>query len=197
MKVKMNKLKKIGLALGVVGVIPTDTIYGIVGSALNKKTVERIYKLRRRNPRKPTIVLIGSVADLKKFGVKVGVQEKKILNRIWPDKISVVLPCPSRKFAYLHRGTKTLAFRLPKPHWLRKLLAKTGPLVAPSANWEGKPPAKTIKEAQKYFGDQIDFYIDASRQASKPSTLVKIESGKLTVLRRGAAKIKETFAPTR
>ncbi|MEK7522400.1 MAG: Sua5/YciO/YrdC/YwlC family protein [Patescibacteria group bacterium] len=48
---------------GGIGVIPTDTIYGIVGSALNKKTVERIYKLRRRNLKKPMIVLIGSIND--------------------------------------------------------------------------------------------------------------------------------------
>ena len=44
---------------GGVGVVPTDTIYGIVGSALNPKTVARIYKLRRRNPKKPMIILIG------------------------------------------------------------------------------------------------------------------------------------------
>jgi L-threonylcarbamoyladenylate synthase len=199
------------LSRGGVGIIPTDTIYGLVGSALNKKTVERIYKLRRRNLRKPMIVLIGSMSDLKKFGVKIGVQEKRILNRIWPNKVSVILPCPSRKFAYLHRGTKSIAFRLPKPARLHRLLQKTGPLVAPSANWEGEKPARTVSEARKYFGEKVDpvvefpmaakprkstlrrkfhygvdFYVDGGRRVSRPSTLLTIKDGRLKVLREGA-----------
>ena len=56
------------LARGGVGVIPTDTIYGIVGSALDKKTVERIYKLRKRNIKKPLIILIPAATALGKFG---------------------------------------------------------------------------------------------------------------------------------
>jgi len=149
------------LRKGGVGVLPTDTIYGIVGSALKKKTVERIYRLRKRNPKKPMIVLIASVADLKRFGVKVDSKTARILKKLWPHlrhgyggqagKISVILPCPSKKFSYLHRGTRTLAFRLPKPVALRKLLESVGPLVAPSANWEGERPARTIREAKKYF----------------------------------------------
>ena len=180
--------------------MPTDTIYGIVGSALKKKTVERIYELRRRNSQKPMIILIGSMADLKKFGVKIGVQERKILNRIWPrlrqgyggqaGKVSVILPCKSKKFSYLHRGTKSIAFRLPKPRWLKELLANTGPLVAPSANWEGETPARTIKEAKKYFGVKVDFYFDAGRRVSKPSTLLTIKDGGLKVLRKGAARVR-------
>jgi len=182
---------------GGVGVIPTDTIYGVVGSALNRKTVERIYKLRRRNSRKPFIVLIDSLADLKIFGAKLDVDTRKILKKIWPAKVSVVLGIKKKdEFRYLHRGTHTLAFRLPEPSWLRRLLAKTGPLVAPSANLEGKPPAKTINEAQKYFGDRVDFYLDGGRVASKPSTLIRIENGKLTVLRPGAVKIKKVSVIT-
>ena len=63
-----SELVKI-LKTGGVGVIPTDTIYGLVGSALNKKTVERVYKLRHRNSKKPMIILIGEISDLKKLGI--------------------------------------------------------------------------------------------------------------------------------
>ena len=34
---------------GGVGVLPTDTLYGLVGSALIPETVERIYELKRRS----------------------------------------------------------------------------------------------------------------------------------------------------
>ncbi len=183
------------LKSGGVGVLPTDTIYGIVGSALSQKTVVKIYRLRKRNPQKPMIILLASAGDLKKFGVATDAKTKNVLARIWPGKVSIILSIAPRqraalkRFRYLHRGTKTLAFRMPKPVWLRKLLQKTGPLVAPSANIEGKPPALAIRAARKYFGRNVDFYVDAGRLGSKPSTLIKIEKGNVTVLRGGAIKI--------
>lgn len=178
-----SKVIKI-LRRGGVGVLPTDTIYGIVGSALKIKIVERIYRLRKRNPRKPMIILIGSITDLRRFGVNVDSKTNKILKRFWPGKVSIILPCPSKKFAYLHRGAKTLAFRLPAKKSLRALLRKTGPLVAPSANPEGKPPAKTIREARRYFGDKVDFYIEGGRLTRKSSKLIKMVDGKSIILRR-------------
>lgn len=178
------------LLAGGVGVLPTDTLYGLVGSALSKKAVERIYKLKKRDLRKPLIVLIASLDDLKLFGVKVGIDDKKILNRVWPGKVSVVLPCLRRKFYYLHCGTKTIAFRAPAKKSLIKLLEQTGPLVAPSANPEGMLSARTIREAKKYFGDKVDFYVGAGRRLfGKPSTLISIENGQIKVLRKGAATI--------
>ncbi|HVM76875.1 MAG TPA: L-threonylcarbamoyladenylate synthase [Candidatus Paceibacterota bacterium] len=182
------------LKKGAIGVLPTDTIYGIVGSALNKKAIERIYRLRKRSPKKPVIVLIGSLHDVKKFGVALSPDIKKTLSTVWPNQVSVILPVGTasarRKFSYLHRGTNAIAFRLPKPLWLRQLLTASGPLAAPSANVEGEPPAKTIKEAKGYFGDRVDFYVDAGKRVSEPSTLVGVEGGKLSVIRTGAVRVK-------
>ncbi len=155
---------------GGVGILVTDTIYGLVGSALSKKAVARIYKLRRRNSRKPMIILISSLKDLNLFNVKVNNQLKKLLNKFWPGKISIILNCPSKKFLYLHRGAKTLAFRLPNKRDLVNLIKKVGPLVAPSANPEGLPPAKTISQAKKYFGEKVDFYADSGKINGLAST---------------------------
>ena len=179
----MNEVIKI-LKTGGIGVMPTDTIYGLVGSALNRKTVERIYKVRRRNPKKPLIILIGSLADLKLFGIKPNVKMQRILRRVWPGPVSVILSCKSKKFAYLHRGTKTLAFRLPKKKGLLSLLKETGPLVAHSANWEGQPPAKNIREAKKYFGEEIDFYRGKIDLIGRPSKLIKVFNQKILILRK-------------
>lgn len=154
--------------------MPTDTLYGLVGSAFNENTVARIYKLRKRNLRKPMIILIGSLADLKLFNLRIPRGTKKILREIWPGKVSVILPCPAKKFSYLHRGKNSLAFRLPQKAGLIKILKATGPLVAPSANFEGEPPAKTIKEAKRYFGNKVDFYLDGGKINFAPSTLIEI-----------------------
>ncbi len=185
----MDKLVKI-IKNGGIGILPTDTIYGLVSSALSEKAVERIYKIRKRKSSKPFIILISGLNDLKSFGIKLSVKQKSFLDKIWPGKVSVILNCESEKFEYLHRGTKTLAFRLPDKKDLIELLKEIGPLIAPSANFEGEPPALTIKEAENYFGGKIDFYEDAGKLESLPSTLVKIDiDGGLEVLRKGAVKI--------
>lgn len=124
---------------GGVGVLPTDTIYGLVGSALNPKTVRRIYKIRKRNLKKPLIILISSLRDLAKFDISLGVEDKKLIKRFWPGPVSIIFRCSIKELEYLHRGKKSLAFRLPKDRILCDLIKKTGPLVAPSANPEGSP----------------------------------------------------------
>ena len=178
---------------GGVGVMATDTIYGLVGSALNPKAVERIYRLRRRDRSKPFIILIGSLSDLLLFGIPLNISRKRILRKLWPGKVSVILPCAKEKFRYLHRGGKTLSFRLPADKKLRDLLNVVGPLVAPSANPQGLKPASNIREARKYFGSRADFYNESGVLSSQPSTLIQIKNNKVLVLRPGAGRIPEAF----
>lgn len=173
---------------GQVGVIPTDTIYGLIGSALLPRAVEKIYQLRQREATKPFIILISSTADLKDFNIRVDSEDQKLLQKIWPNPISVVLPCADKKFAYLHRGKESLAFRIPAQAKLRQLIAKTGPIVAPSANLAGQTPAETITQAKGYFGDHLAFYCSGGTISAPPSTLVSFKNSHLTVLREGAIK---------
>ncbi len=154
-------------------VIPTDTLYGLCASALNSVAVERVYRLRQRDPRKPVIILIRNTTELRRFGVAVSAAQRHFLQSLWPNRISVALPCPSARRRYLHRGKRSLAFRIPNDPWLLGLLAKTGPLIAPSANLEGKPPAKTIREAQQVFGEAVR-YLDAGPQLGGASALVRL-----------------------
>ena len=177
-------LKKGGIAI-----IPTDTLYGIVASAFAKPAVERIYTIKGRDENKPFIVLIASVLDLKKFDIVLSSAQKKILTRLWPNATSVILPCPHKKFEYLHRGTRSLAFRLPKNKKIQELLKKTGPLVAPSANPQGMSSAETIDQARTYFGNAIDMYISGGHKKGSPSTIVRFGGDKLVILRQGKTRI--------
>jgi L-threonylcarbamoyladenylate synthase len=169
---------------GAIGVIPTDTIYGICTSAFNKKSVEKVYKLRRRNQNKPCIILISSFDDLKKFNARLTLWQRKILEKLWPGKVSIILSCRDTKFSYLHRGTNSLSFRLPKNKLILNILRIAGPLIAPSANWEGYEPVKNIKEAKRYFGNKV-FYLDRGNLISKPSTLIDLREKKIKILREG------------
>src|SRR3989344_3567657 len=174
-----NEVKDI-LRRNGVGVVPTDTIYGISAPALSEQAVMRIYKIRERDLKKPMIILISSLADLSKFGIRPAGITRKILKDNWP----------ARKFFYLHRGTKALAFRMPKNAKLRDLIREVGPLVSTSVNYEGKPPAKNIGEARKYFGDRMDFYVDAGELDSAPSPLIAVKRGQISVLRQGAVELR-------
>lgn len=175
------------LKMGGVGIMPTDTIYGIVGSALLPKTVEEIYTLRKRAKDKPFIILISSIDHLKKFDITITPEQKNFLEKIWPNPVSVILTCPEGKFTFLHRGKKSLAFRIPKDKTLLALLEKVGPLVAPSANITKEKPAETIEEAKIYFGEKPDFYVDKGRLKSKPSAVMQLyEDGSKIILRKGS-----------
>ena len=179
------------LKSGGIGVIPTDTVYGLVGSADNKETVERIYKVRERNVKKPCIILISSIQDLEIFGIEINNREKAVIESktLWPGKVSIVFKCCDPRFEHLTRGTGSLAFRVPDVVELRNLIQEVGPIVAPSANMEGEPTSKTIEEARKAFGDTVDFYVDGGEQNGSPSTLVRFEDDSLVVIRQGAVII--------
>lgn len=169
MKKNQDNIIKI-LKNGGVGIIPTDTLYGLVGSAFSKKVINRIYKLKKRDRKKKLITLISDIQDLKKFGIKIDKAQAKIFSKFWPGKVSIILS-----------GT---AFRLPKNKKLIEILKKTGPLVAPSANPEGLKPAENISQAKKYFKNNVDFYLSGGTLKSKSSTLIEInKKGEIKVIR--------------
>lgn len=172
-----------------VGVLATDTLYGLVGRALSKQAVERIYSLKERASSKPCIVLIASLDDLAMLSIRVNKRIEGPFRGLLVKGVSVIVPCRSKKLQYIHRGTQTLAVRIPKKKELVRLIGEVGPLVAPSANREGDRPAHTQKKAQDYFGDTVDFYIDQGTKEGKPSTLARIDDGKLEILRQGPVKI--------
>ena len=186
MKENWKKAEEILKKDGVV-VLPTDTLYGLVGRALSKKAVEKIYQIKDRIENKPFIVLISSYKDLDNLGIKIEERKMKILKKVWPGKVSVILRSDLDKWNYIDRGVGTIAFRMigPRNKNLYNLIKKVGPLVAPSANPEGIAPAENIKEAKNYFKDQVSLYIDGGKRKFKASTLIKLKENNWIVLRQG------------
>lgn len=174
---------------GGVVVLPTDTIYGVVAKAANRQAVEKIYKLRGRAPEKPCIILVAGAWQIVDSSLWTEMH-KKLADKYWPGPLSLVAPTTDKTPDYLHRGTHTLAYRVPDNSDLLKLLTATGPLIAPSANIENEPVATTVAEAQKYFGDKVDGYVDGGSLVNHaPSTVAIIENGKVVILRQGAQRI--------
>lgn len=164
-----------------IGILRTDTLYGVVGSATSREAVEAIYELKGRTHTKPLIILISDIDQM------LEPLDEAVLAHVrpyWPGKVSVIVPAPNLP-EWLHRGTNSIAYRMPANEDLRAFLRKTGPLVAPSANPEGDPPAMDIAAARKYFNDKVAFYVDGGTVSDDmPSQLLKIlESGEVERLR--------------
>jgi L-threonylcarbamoyladenylate synthase len=162
---------------------PTDTIYGLLADAGNRKAVERLYELRRPSGR-PFIVLIPDVEDALNFDIRI----PKLGFILLSLGLTVIFQKRTTIPTYLTRWRKSLALRVPSQGtFITKLMKKFGgPLVAPSANPEGMPPARDVKEAMDYFGDKIDLYVRGAKLEGKPSTIVKFVSDKaIKIVREG------------
>lgn len=169
---------------GGIGIMPTDTIYGLVGQAQDKTVVERIYRIKGRSQQKPLIILISQKEQVFDFDVDFTQEALDSLDLYWPGPNTLILPCESDDWHYLHRGRSSLAFRLPRDEWLRAIIDIAGPLVAPSANPQSKQPAGSITQAYKYFGAEVDFYIDGGDISSEPSQLFCYENGSFEAVQR-------------
>lgn len=168
---------------GEIGVIPTDTVYGIVCSAFNKKSVEKIYEIKNRDLSKPLVFLIGEIKDLEKLNISLDNELKSIISRYWPGPVSIIFESKNIP-QYLHRGMGGIAIRLPQNDSLREFLIETGPIATTSVNPESEPPATTIEEARAYFeGKDIDFYVNGGEINSRASKIIKIVDGEVEVIR--------------
>lgn len=172
-----------------IGVIPTDTVYGLVARAADEQAVERLYRIKSRE-NKPGTLIAANLEQLEGLGLKH--RYLKAVADFWPDAVSVIIPCADQSLAYLHRGKMSLAVRIPADKKLRELLEDTGPLLTTSANQPGEPPANTIQEAKEYFGDDVDFYVDGGDlSGNQPSTILRIIDDAIEIIRQGAVKIDE------
>jgi L-threonylcarbamoyladenylate synthase len=170
---------------GGVGVIPTDTVYGIVARAADEAAVKRVYAIKERDA-KPAPLIAASIEQLVDLGIKR--RYLKAVEQYWPGPISVVTP---NSIDYLNQGVGSQPIRIPDNEDLRKLLEQTGPLIASSANLASQPPANTIDEAKAYFKNNVDFYVDGGDLSEhEPSTIIRIIDDSIEVIRPGAVEIK-------
>lgn len=169
------------LRRGAIGVIPTDTVYGVVGKLLDEAAVNRIYTVKGHPPSRAVgTVVVSSTSQLK------GLVDDELLVQAakhWPGATSVILPVDDR-LHYAHRGLNSLPFRHPDNEALVALVAKTGPLATSSANLSSQHVAPTIQAAIDYFGDTVDFYVDGGDLSGRSSSqIIRYTNGEQEVLR--------------
>lgn len=170
---------------GAVGVLPTDTLYGLVASSHNPEAVKHLYSLKSRE-RKPGTSIAANAEQLIELGLPQPLVER--VAHLWPNPLSVEM---YHDLTYIHDGSGRSSFRVVADASLRQLLSQTGPLTTSSANQPNQPPAATIAEAQAYFGDQVDFYVDGGEIKDRAaSTVIGLQDdGSIIIFREGAVQL--------
>ena len=182
-----KEVKQVADALqrGGIVVVRTDTLYGVIALAENKDAVAKVYAAKRRNPTKQCIVLLARDAQadnqrLTKYEHLIQAHS----NAQTPT--SVIVPASYEPSWLLNGEGDSVAYRFVNNAFLEAVIRAVGPVIAPSANPEGEPPARTIEEAKAYFGQAVDYYVDGGEVPvlTSASQVIKVLPGGKTVVIR-------------
>lgn len=171
------------LRQGQVGILPTDTVYGI-GCLPKKEVLDRSYRIKNRNEKKPTAVLIGEFEQLKELAFTSN-RVKRMMERFWPGDLTLVLPAKESLDPRVTAGG-FIGVRFPNDRFLQEILKETGPLAVSSANLSQKPVPHIFREIDTNLIGLVDFVIRLDQESPKaPSTVARIETGRIVILRPG------------
>jgi len=172
---------------GAVGVLPTDTVYGLVAAIRHPEAVTKLYSTKPRELA-PGTIIAASVDDLVSVGFRL--DQLQQVEHYWPASLSVVLDAQGINEDIKQVRTE-LPVRIPNNPALIDLLKQTGPLMTTSANAPKQPTSTSITMAETYFGDSVDYYVDGGNLSNRPpSTIIGIKSdNSIEIYRQGAVKI--------
>jgi len=179
------------LERGQVVVCPTDTVYGLLADATNKKAVEKVFEIKKRDKRKAIPVFVKNIEMAKKYAI-MDKDMENFLKEIWPGKITVALKRKKREGLpdLLFGGKDTIGLRVPNYKLVKEILEKFNkPLTGTSANISGKPSTTKIKEVFAYFENEPvrpDLILNAGDlPKNNPSTVVDFSRDKPKIIRKG------------
>ncbi|UEX90680.1 L-threonylcarbamoyladenylate synthase [Staphylococcus ratti] len=169
-------------------VLPTETVYGLGGSALNEQTVKGIYEAKGRPSDNPLIIHIYDTQQLDNFVTSISETTLKLMEAFWPGPITFILPL---KKGYLCErvtgGLNSVAVRMPS-HPVARYILKTAkiPIAAPSANLSGRPSPTTFEHTYEDLNGRVDGIIHSTpSDAGLESTVIDCTSFPYRIARPG------------
>lgn len=166
---------------GRVLVLPTDTIYGLSCRADDKTAIKKIQRLKKRDPKFALLVLVNSLAMLKKY-VFLSRRQAELISGYWRKgqrPTTVILRHRGNLPKELTGISDGLALRLPKSKFLIKILDRVGvPLVSTSLNISGEKTISDLKNLALSLpaaGRDLDLIIDTGAPRRRtPSRLIDL-----------------------
>ena len=168
--------------------IPTETVYGLAGSAYSNKAVKKIFILKKRPSYNPLIIHFENLKKLRKDAV-INKTFLKLYKAFCPGPITFILKKNSKsEISHIATAKKnTIAVRFPKHKVTRKLLSLLKvPLAAPSANISSKLSPTSSNDVVDEFKNKIKFILDGGRsKIGLESTIIDLTANP-KILRPGS-----------
>jgi L-threonylcarbamoyladenylate synthase len=180
---------------GGVVIFPTDTIYGIGCDPYNDAAVERIFRIKGRDEKKPLPVLAYSTQDAEKL-IALGRTGMALAKKYWPGALTIVAPITdnNRISPMVTAGSMNLAARVPANRCVLLLLKHCKYLVGTSANLSGQKSLKSVKEVLGSKLAGFDALLDGGTvEKGVESTIVDVAGATPKVVREGAIKAEEIY----
>lgn len=176
----VNILRKGGIVA-----FPTDTVYGIGAMPFKRKAVQKLYKIKAREKKKPIALLVSSKRIASRFAMNMPSKARKLMVKHWPGPLTLIFNKRRSVPDFLTAGLPTIGIRMPKNNIALKLIKKAGgALAVTSANISGGKPAISAGQIKKLKG--IDLILDGGKcKIGVPSSVVAVIGKKLLVLRKG------------
>ena len=160
---------------GAVFIYPTDTIYGIGCISTNKKSIEKIRKIKQRTEKPFSII-----APSKKWiheNCKKNKNLEKYLKKL-PGKYTLILELKNKKTSP-NFNLKTIGVRIPK-HWISKIVKEINqPIITTSVNISNEPHMTSLKDFDKTIKTKVDFIIYEGSLNNKPSKVIDLIANKI------------------
>ena len=184
------------LAEGKLVAFPTETVYGVTASALSPSGVTKLIDAKGRQSGHPLTLAIKSDGDALDYVPDISSLARRLARRCWPGPITLVLENdhPQSLLRQLPESVrhavspaKTIGLRVPAHRLILDVLQLlAGPLVLSSANRHGQADSLTAQEVADSIGDDLELVLDDGRsQFGQPSTVVRVGTSQLNVLRAG------------
>lgn len=184
------------LVAGGLVALPTETVYGLGGNALDPRAVARIFEAKQRPFFDPLIVHLADRSWLQRVAQNVSPLALRLAEKFWPGPLTLVLPRTSAVPDLVTSGLDTVGVRVPDHPLTREVLRLADcPIAAPSANPFGRLSPTTAQHVAEQLGDRIDLILDGGPcRVGVESTIVRVEGDSLILLRPGGLPI-EDLAP--
>lgn len=172
--------------------IPTETVYGLAGNAMNEDVVRNIFKIKKRPLNNPLIIHVADREQARTLVADWPSWANDLTASFWPGPVTVLLPKTTKVSGLLTAGSDRVAIRIPShPMCLKLLNALDFPLAAPSANpFMYISPTKAQHVYHQLHGS-IPYILDGgSCQSGLESTIIGEENGRLVLYRLGVIDLK-------
>jgi L-threonylcarbamoyladenylate synthase len=165
--------------------MPTETVYGLAADARNPDAVRKIFKLKGRPADHPLIVHLAEAGQMEAWA-EVGEAARRLAAAFWPGPLTLVLPKRESVDPVVTGGQSTVGLRVPAHPVAHELLARFGPLAAPSANRFGRISPTRADHVREEFPTGIAVVLDGGDSAvGLESTIVDLSATEPRLLRPG------------